>query len=281
MPVVFTAAIDSGFTPVSIMVDGPTEFLPGPGQDPYSPKNDDGLYLGEVTLRQALEASRNIVAVKLAEAVGIPRVFETARRLGLYGDYAPLISLGAGEFDSTLVDLASVYATIANQGVRVEPHIIVSVTELAGTQLEEPAIAPRAAVNADTAFIITSLLSGVIERGTGAAARSLDWPVAGKTGTVADGTDAWFVGFDPEITVGVWVGHDDMRPIQSEAGASAALSIWTDFMRAYISARGNTGNRPRFDPPVNIDFVKLDSGATEAFIAGTQPGSQPAAPSPP
>ena len=270
MPIVFTAAIGLGFTPYSIVVDEPAEYDLGTNHAPYSPKNDDGLYMGELTVRQALEASRNVAAVKLAMEAGMPRVIETAQKLGLYGDY-PFVSLGAGEMDSTLVDVAAAYATIANQGVRLDPRIIVSVTEVDGTQLEEPPIAPREAVNADTAFIITNLLSGVIERGTGTAARISDWPLAGKTGTVAGDTDTWFVGFDPEITVGVWVGHDDIRPIGSQAGASTALAIWTDFMRAYISARGNTGNRPRFNIPANIVFVKLNSGATEAFIAGTEP----------
>ena len=119
---------------------------------------------------------------------------------------------------------------------------------------------------------MTNLLRGVVLSGTAASARKLDWPLAGKTGTVDDNTDAWFVGFDPNITVGVWVGHDVKRPLGgNETGATAALPIWIDFMQAYIERRGNRKSPPTFEPPGNIVFVTLESGATEAFINGTQP----------
>jgi penicillin-binding protein 1A len=119
---------------------------------------------------------------------------------------------------------------------------------------------------------MTNLLRGVIDRGTGAAARVLDWPLAGKTGTMDEYTDAWFVGFDPKITVGVWVGYDEKKPLgNGETGAQAALPIWIDFMRAYIEARGNREEPPTFEAPGNIVFVTLDSGLSEAFINGTQP----------
>ena len=127
-------------------------------------------------------------------------------------------------------------------------------------------------MRADTAFVMTNLLRGVVQRGTAAAAAALDWPLAGKTGTMDEYTDAWFVGFDPNITVGVWVGYDEKKPIGSdETGATAALPIWMDFMRAYIDERGDRQNPPQFDAPGNIVFVTLDSGITEAFINGTQP----------
>ena len=122
---------------------------------------------------------------------------------------------------------------------------------------------------------MTNLLRGVVQRGTGAAAASLNWPLAGKTGTVDDYTDTWFIGFDPNITVGVWVGYDEKRPIggssNGETGATAALPIWMDFMRTYIDARNDRKNPPTFDTPGNIAFVTLETGATEAFINGTQP----------
>jgi penicillin-binding protein 1A len=125
---------------------------------------------------------------------------------------------------------------------------------------------------------MTNLLRGVVQRGTAAAAAALDWPLAGKTGTVDDNTDAWFVGFDPNISVGVWVGRDEKKPIGSnETGATAALPIWMDFMRAYIDSRGDRTQPPAFDAPGNIVFVTLDSGINEAFINGTQP-QQAAAP---
>jgi penicillin-binding protein 1A len=128
-------------------------------------------------------------------------------------------------------------------------------------------------------------MRGVVQRGTAAAAASLDWPLGGKTGTTNDFTDAWFTGFDPNITVGVWIGYDDKKPLgPSETGAVAALPIWMQFMRGYIEKRGDRQNPPTFEPPGNIVFVNVDratgqplssdsaGGITEAFIAGTQPG---------
>jgi penicillin-binding protein 1A len=134
---------------------------------------------------------------------------------------------------------------------------------------------------------MTNLLRGVVQRGTAAAASSLDWPLAGKTGTMDEYTDAWFVGFDPSMTVGVWVGYDEKKPLGvGETGASAALPIWMDFWRAYLDKRGDRENPPEFEPPGNIVFVSLDSGVTEAFINGTQPeggttNTTPAEPPPP
>jgi penicillin-binding protein 1A len=125
---------------------------------------------------------------------------------------------------------------------------------------------------------MTNLLRGVVLRGTAGAAASLDWPLAGKTGTVDDFTDAWFIGFDPNITVGVWVGYDEKKPLgNGETGAQAALPIWMDFVKAYIDKRGDRKTPPGFEAPGNIVFVTLDSGITEAFINGTQPGCGTAA----
>jgi penicillin-binding protein 1A len=148
-----------------------------------------------------------------------------------------------------------------------------------GRAIEEHRPEPHEAVRADLAFVMTNLLRGVVQRGTAAAANSLEWPLAGKTGTVDDNTDAWFVGYDPDLTVGVWVGYDAKRTIgRNETGATAALPIWIDFMKAYIGSRRGaataapgTAVPPTFDAPGNIVFVTLDSGIEEAFIAGSEP----------
>jgi penicillin-binding protein 1A len=147
-----------------------------------------------------------------------------------------------------------------------------SIADREGNVLQENRPEPREAIRADTAFVMTNLLRGVVQRGTAAAASVLDWPLAGKTGTMDEYTDAWFIGFDPNITVGVWVGYDEKKPLgQGETGATAALPIWMDFMRTYIDKRGDRSNPPSFEAPGNIVFVTLDSGITEAFINGTQP----------
>jgi penicillin-binding protein 1A len=271
-PIVFTAAIDRGFTPVSVFIDEPISLPAGPNQPPYEPQNYDRKYEGPVTLRRALEQSRNIPAVKAMAEIGPTQVVSYARRFGFPDDFEPYLSLALGAEEATLVQVTSAYSAFPNQGVRMVPYSVASVADREGNVLEENRPAPRDAIRADTAFVMTNLLRGVVLRGTAAAAASLDWPLAGKTGTMDEYTDAWFVGFDPNITVGVWVGYDEKKPLgHGETGAVAALPIWIDFMRGYIEKRGDRKKPPQFEAPGNIVFVTLDSGITEAFINGTQP----------
>jgi len=271
-PFVYTAAIDRGFTPVSVFVDAPVAFPAGPGQPPYSPQNYDHKYEGAVTLRHALEDSRNVPAVKAMAEIGAANVVQYARRFGLHGNYPPYLSLALGAAEATLVDMTSAYSAFPNQGVRMQPYAVTTIADREGNVLEENRPEPNEAIRADTAFVMTNLLRGVVQRGTGAAARALDWPLAGKTGTVDDYTDAWFIGFDPNVTVGVWVGYDEKKPLgNGETGAQAALPIWMEFMKAYIEKRADRNSPPQFDAPGNIVLVTLDSGITEAFINGTQP----------
>jgi penicillin-binding protein 1A len=271
-PIVYTAAIDRGFTPVSVFVDEPVSYPSGPNQPPYQPLNYDRKFEGPVTLRRALEQSRNIPAVKAMLEVGPRQVVAYAARFGFPEKMQPYLSLSLGAAEATLVEVTSAYSAFPNQGVRMTPYAVTTIADREGNILEENRAEAREAVRADTAFVMTNLLRGVVQRGTAAAAASLDWPLAGKTGTMDEYTDAWFVGFDPNITVGVWVGYDEKKPLgYGETGAAAALPIWIDFMKAYIDARGDRTNPPRFEPPGNIVFVTLDSGISEAFINGTQP----------
>jgi penicillin-binding protein 1A len=275
---VYAAAIDRGFTPISIFVDEPTSFDAGAGQPPYRPQNYDRKYEGPVTLRRALEQSRNVPAVKAMSELGPDNVVELARRFGFGAGYTPYLSLALGAAEATLQEITSAYSAFPNQGVRMTPYAVASIADREGHVINEQRPEPHEALRADAAFVMTNLLRGVVQNGTGAAAKTLEWPLAGKTGTVDDNTDAWFVGFDPDITVGVWVGYDEKKPIgATDTGASAALPIWMDFMRAYIAARGGRGNPPTFEAPGNIVFVTLDSGASEVFITGTEPGAVHAA----
>jgi penicillin-binding protein 1A len=179
--------------------------------------------------------------------------------------------------------MTSAFSSFPNQGVRMEPYAILRISDREGNLLEENRPAAHDAIRADTAYVMTSLLRGVVQRGTAARAAALEWPLGGKTGTTNDYTDAWFIGFDPDITVGVWVGHDQKKPIgPSETGTSAALPIWIDLMTAYIADRKEV---PEFARPGNIVFLAVDrrtGGASEeaapdaiseAFISGTQPGA--------
>ena len=276
-PIVYTTAIDRGFTPVSVFIDEPVSFDAGAGQPPYQPQNYDRKYEGAVTLRRALEQSRNIPAVKAMAEIGPRNVVTYAKRFGLGGDYPPYLSLALGAAESTLVEMTSAYSAFPNSGVRMRPYSVQSVADRDGNVLEENRPEPHEAIRADTAFVMTNLLRGVVQRGTAGAASSLDWPLAGKTGTMDEYTDAWFIGFDPNITVGVWLGYDEKKSLgNGETGATAALPIWMDFMKVYIDKRGDRKMPPQFEAPGNIVFVTLDSGVTEAFINGTQPGGEEA-----
>ncbi len=274
-PIVYTTAIDRGFTPVSVFLYEAVSFEAGPDQPPYEPMNYDRKFVGPITLRRALEQSRNIPALKAMMEVGPQQVVDYSARFGMRGNFEPYLSLALGAAETTLIDATAAYSVFPNHGVRMTPYSVVSISDREGNVLERNRPQAREAIRADTAFVMTNLLRGVIQRGTGRAAASLDWPLAGKTGTVDDYTDAWFIGFDPNITVGVWVGYDEKKPIggssNGETGASAALPIWIEFMRAYIDAHGDRRNPPPFEAPGNIVFVALDSGITEAFINGTQP----------
>ena len=270
-PIVYTTAIDRGFTPVSVFIDEPVSYVAGPNQPPYQPLNYDRKFEGPITLRRALEQSRNIPAVKAMQEAGPRQVVMTAARFGL-DEKPPYLSLALGSSEQTLVQMTSAYSAFVNRGVRMAPYGVISITDREGNVLEENRPEPHEAIRADTAFVMTNLLRGVVQRGTAQAAASLDWPLGGKTGTMDEYTDAWFIGFDPNITVGVWVGYDEKKSLgPGETGASAALPIWTEFMRAYIDKRADRKNPPEFEAPGNIVFVTLDSGVTEAFINGTQP----------
>jgi penicillin-binding protein 1A len=280
-PVVYTAAIDRGYTPISMLLDSPVSFVAGPGQPLYSPQNYDRRFQGSITLRHAIEASRNVPAVRLMDQLGARQVIAYGRRLGIESPLPPYLPIALGAAEATLTEMTAAYAVFPNQGVHMQPYSILKVTDREGNVLEENRPEPREAIRADTAFIMTNLLRGVVQRGTAARAGALNWPLGGKTGTTDDYTDAWFVGFDPEITVGVWVGMDLKKPIgASMSGSEAALPIWIDVMRAWIGERKEP---PTFDPPGNIVFVPVDGASgsaagdepgsiSEAFIAGTQPG---------
>jgi len=282
-PILYTAAIDRGLTPATLLVDEPTSFDAGAGQPPYAPRNYDGRFEGPLTLRTALERSRNIPAVKVMEMLGPAQVVPYAARFGLPGALPPFLSSALGAGESTLLALVSAYSAFPNHGVRMAPAQVLSVADREGVMLEEHAPAAHDALRADTAYVMTNLLRGVVQRGTAASAASLNWPLAGKTGTVNDYTDAWFVGFDPEISLGVWLGYDEKKPIgNGETGTTAALPIWIDIMRAYLEGRDRE-HPPTFDAPGNIVFVPVDrysgeavdqgtpQSIVEAFISGTQP----------
>lgn len=286
-PVVYTAAIDRGFTPASLIVDSPVAYPSGNGGT-WTPQNYDHTFMGPMTLRYALEESRNIPAIKMMDELGVKNVLAYAKRFGFEEEFPPYLPIALGAGDATLMEVTSAYTTFPNQGMRMKPWSILDVKDREGSLLEQNRPEPSDVIGADSAFVMTNILRGVLSpRGTGARAASMatKWPLAGKTGTVDNNTDAWFIGFDPDITVGVWIGMDDKRKSLGgdEQGAKAALPMWMDFMQAYIDSRPNKDMPPAFTPPANIVFLPVDksTGAAtgsdapgaimDAFIAGTEP----------
>ena len=283
-PILYTAAIDRGYTAASTIVDEPVSFPAGPNQPLYAPQNYDHKFEGTVTLRHALEHSRNIPAIKMMDALGPKTVVGYAKRFGFEEEFPPYLPVALGAGDGTLLEVTSAYTVFPNQGVRMKPFGVLAVHDREGNVLEENRPDAVGVIRTDTAFVMTNLLRGVIQRGTAAAAANIDWPLAGKTGTVDENTDAWFIGFDPDLTVGVWVGLDEKKSLGgNETGAIAALPIWMEFMKGYIDGRPDKATPPQFQAPGNIVFLPIDratgtlaqpgtAGAiTEAFISGTQP----------
>jgi len=283
-PIVYTTAIDRGYTPVTILIDAPVAFPDGLG-NVYSPQNYDHKFEGPTTVRRALEESRNIPAIKMMDMLGPKNVLAYAKRFGFGEEFGPYLPIALGAGDGTLLEVTSAYTVFPNQGVRMTPFEVLDVKDRDGNLLEENRPEATDVIRADTAYVVLNMMRGVVQRGTGAAAASLKWPLGGKTGTVDENTDAWFVGFDPNLTVGVWTGLDEKKSLGlNETGAQAALPIWMEFMQAYIDTRPDKTTPPQFDTPGNIVFVPVDRASgiaedpespgaiLESFIAGTQPG---------
>ena len=246
------------------------------GSPAYAPMNYDRTFQGPISLRRALEQSRNVPTVRLMNALGPKQVIQYAQKLGITSTIPPYLSSALGAGEATLLEITNAFSLFPNQGVRMTPYQILRVTDREGNALEENRPVPSEAIRADTAYVMTSLLRGVVQHGTAARAAAMNWPLGGKTGTTDDFTDAWFVGFDPDITIGVWVGFDTKRSIgQGQSGAVAALPIWVDVMQHWIDRRRQAGDDvPEFPAPGNIVFATNDKGDKEAFIAGTEPGAE-------
>lgn len=282
-PFVFGAALEAGYTPADTLFDGPVVF---PGADQvlsYSPRNYKREYQGIITLRRALEHSINVTSTKLLDLVGAERVIDFARRCGITSDLPPYPSLALGTADLIPLEVATAYATLGNHGVRLEPYMIERITTRDGRVLEEHL--PRAveAVQPEVAFVITHMLRGVVQRGTGASAAALGIDIAGKTGTTDSYSDAWFVGYTPRYTLLVWVGYDQKRFLgRGLTGAAAALPTWRAMVEAGIS-EGWLGDDESFTAPAGVTFRRVEYATgllagpeatrsiEEAFLAGTEP----------
>ncbi len=263
-PFVYAAAIDNGFRPTDIVVDEPVSFPGGANGKPYQPQNYDHKYRGSVTLRYALQQSINIPAIKLLRKVGTSLVATYARRLGIKSPLGQNLSLALGSSEVTLLELTSAYGVFANRGIRNEPMTILKVEDRSGNVLEKNSPRPTEVLSEESAGVMTSMLQSVVDHGTGAPSRAMGFtiPAAGKTGTMDDYMDAWFVGYVPSLVAGVWVGYDQKRKIgPGMTGARAALPAWTDFM---LSA---TRGRPVEDFPLPAGTVTREVCAETGMLA--------------
>jgi penicillin-binding protein 1A len=245
-PYVYTAVIDEGGSPDDTILDEPISFETPSG--PYTPHNYDEKFEGIITLRRALAQSRNIPALKLANKVGIKNVIDYAERFGITSKIPPYLPVALGSAEITLIEQTSAYSVFPNDGVRVTPRFITRVTDYEGRVMEEGFPEVKDVIGERTARIMTSMLQGVVQHGTAIAASKLPFPVAGKTGTTNDFTDAWFVGFSPTVTCGVWIGYDEKKSLGAkETGAHAALPIWMNFMTVAMAGKDAGDFQP---PPV-------------------------------
>jgi penicillin-binding protein 1A len=246
-PYVYTAAIDQGATPDDTVVDSPVIFQTASGQ--YFPHNYDDKYEGTITLLRALAQSRNIPALKLADKIGIKTVEDYARKFGITSPLPPYLPVALGAAEMTLLEQTSAYSVFPDDGVRLVPRFVTKVTDYDGRVLEEDYPDVKDVISSRTARIMTSMLEEVVQHGTGVAATKLKVPLGGKTGTTNDFTDAWFVGFSPGITAGVWMGYDEKRSLGAkETGAHAALPIWMQFMSAALAGK----DPGQFQPPPDL-----------------------------
>jgi penicillin-binding protein 1A len=235
-PYVYTAVIDEGGSPDDTIVDAPVTFQTASG--PYTPHNYDDKFEGTITLRRALAQSRNIPALKLADHVGIKTVIDYAHRFGITSNIPAYLPVALGSAEITPLEQTSAFSVFPNDGVRVAPRYITKVTDYEGRILEEDFSDIKDAVSSRTARVMTSMLREVVLHGTAVAAAKMPYPLAGKTGTTNDFTDAWFVGFSPTLTCGVWIGYDEKKSLgDKETGARAALPIWMQFMNVALAGK--------------------------------------------
>jgi len=243
-PYVYTAVIDQGGSPDDTILDAPVTFQTASG--PYSPHNYDNKFEGTVTLRRALAQSRNIPALKLADRIGIKTVIDYAHRFGVTANIPAYLPVALGSAEITPLEQTSAFSVFPNDGVHVAPRYITRVTDYEGRILEEDFSDIKDVVSSRTARIMTSMLREVVLHGTAAAAAKMPYPLAGKTGTTNDFTDAWFVGFSPSLTCGVWIGFDEKKSLgDKETGGHAALPIWMQFMSTALAGK----DPGEFQPP--------------------------------
>ena len=301
-PFVYAAAIDNGYTPSSIVMDAPVEIDQGPGLPPWRPENfESGKYFGPQTLRFGIEHSRNVMTVRLAQDLGMPLITEYAKRFGVYDDLPAYLSFALGAGETTVMRMTTAYSMFANGGRRITATLIDRIQDRYGktiyrhdtrecrgcdadkwTSQPEPSLVDRReqVIDPMTAYQITSIMEGVVQRGTATVVREVGKPVAGKTGTTNEDKDTWFVGFTPNMAVGCYVGYDKPRSLGRDAtGGHTAAPIVKDFLKAALADKPGVP----FAPPPGVKLIRVDlnSGlragpnSTKVIVEAFKPGTAP------
>ncbi len=299
-PIVYAAALDNGYTPSSVVMDAPIEIQSG-GKI-WRPQNYGREFYGPSTLRLGIERSRNVMTVRLAKDMGMPLVAEYARRFGIYDNLQPVLAMALGAGETTVLKMATAYSTIANGGRKITPTLIDRIQDRFGRTIfrhdqrecqgcdatgwltqDEPRLVDNREQILDpmTAFQITSMMEGVVQRGTATKVRAVGKPIAGKTGTTNDAKDAWFIGFSPDLVTGVYIGFDKPRSLGRRAtGGAIAAPVFIEFMTAALA---DAPPKP-FQAPPGIQLIPVnrktglraqggDGVILEAFKPGTEPQS--------
>jgi penicillin-binding protein 1A len=282
-PLVYAAALDNGYKPTSIVLDAPIEIDQGPGKEVWQPKNYDGSSsFGPSTLRLGIEKSRNQMTVRLAQDMGMPLIVEYSKRFGVYDDLLPVLAMSLGSGETTLLRLTTAYAELANGGKQLRATLIDRIQDRWGRTLwrhddrecpackvekwqgqTEPVLADnrRQIIDPHTAYQITSMMEGVVQRGTATVIKQIvpNVPFAGKTGTTNDEKDAWFVGFTPDLVVGVFVGYDTPRAMgKGMTGGHVAAPIFANFMKMALADKKAVPFR--IPPGIKLARVSLRTG---------------------
>jgi penicillin-binding protein 1A len=282
-PIVYTAALENGYTPSTLIEDEYFAYFDPWTNELWEPHNHEGTndFLGPLTLRRAFEKSRNVCTARIAEHITPNKILEYARKFGITSDLKPYMSISLGAFEVKLSEMVAAFTVFPNLGIRVKPFLVEKIVDHNGHVLKENYPDRKQVISKETAFVMNYLLRGVVQSGTGWRARKLPAAIGGKTGTTNDFTNAWFIGFSPTVTVGVWVGYDEPRKLGvEETGSRAASPIFVSFMEKYLEKYPDP-NTYRKPPGVVWRMVDKYTGKllspdclhpfNEAFITGTEP----------
>jgi penicillin-binding protein 1A len=255
-PIIYSAALDKGYTPATTIIDSPIVFQDMERDFTWKPRNYKEKFFGPTLLRKALEKSRNVVTIKILRDIGIDYAIGYARKLGIMSELSRDLSIALGSSGLSLFELVRAYSVFNNFGYLIHPVFITKIVDRDGKVIEEANPVREKVIEKNTAYITTNLLEGVVKHGTGRRIKALNRPAAGKTGTTNNLYDAWFLGYTPRYTTGTWVGFDEESSLgKFETGARAASPIWLGFMQRVLA------NKPVrvFQVPEGVVFSKIDA----------------------